>query len=586
MKKLTLLIALAFIIQATAVSQSCLPEGITFTTQLQIDNFKTNYPNCTEIEGDVQINGDDIINLNGLNVLTSFGGGLWIQDNFALTTLTGLDNLYSIGENLWVIHNYALTSLIGLENVTSSGGDLRIDYNGTLTSLTGLENLSSIGRSLSITNNDALSSLDGLNNIDVASISNLYITGNKLLANCEAESICQYLSSPYGPVNIFNNAPGCNSPSEIANACGFTITCLPYGNYYFFNQAEIDSFQSYYPDCTELEGRIEINGDEILNLAGLNNITSIGGGLGIQRNALMNLTGLENMTSIGGSLGIYYTNALTNLTGLENVTSIGGGLYISSNNSLTSLTGLEHVTSIEENMFFNNNDALMNLIGLENVTYIGGYLHIASNNALTSLTGLKNVTSIAGYLKIKYNNSLTSLTGLDNLNSIGGNVDIRGNTGLTNLTGLENVNASSICNLYIFENSSLATCEVQSVCDYLTAPSGNIFIHDNAPGCNSPEEVQDSCWVAIEEIMVLSEIAIHPNPFTTSTTITYGLQQPASVQITIYNHLGKQLEVIHQKQSAGKQQVVWNAEGLPSGVYYCVLKTREGTQTMKMIKMK
>ena len=49
----------------------CLPEGITFTTQEEIDNFQSNYPGCNEIEGDVEINGDDITNLNGLNVLTS-----------------------------------------------------------------------------------------------------------------------------------------------------------------------------------------------------------------------------------------------------------------------------------------------------------------------------------------------------------------------------------------------------------------------------------------------------------------------------------------------------------------------------------
>jgi S-formylglutathione hydrolase FrmB len=53
---------------------SCLPQGITFTNQAQIDNFQTNYPGCTEIEGDVTIAGDDITNLNGLSVLTSIGG--------------------------------------------------------------------------------------------------------------------------------------------------------------------------------------------------------------------------------------------------------------------------------------------------------------------------------------------------------------------------------------------------------------------------------------------------------------------------------------------------------------------------------
>jgi hypothetical protein len=39
MKKFTLLITLAFIIQSALTSQSCLPEGITFSTQAEIDSF-------------------------------------------------------------------------------------------------------------------------------------------------------------------------------------------------------------------------------------------------------------------------------------------------------------------------------------------------------------------------------------------------------------------------------------------------------------------------------------------------------------------------------------------------------------------
>jgi len=61
---------------AHSFSQPCLPSGITFSTQEQIDNFQTNYPNCTEIEGDVIIEGNDITNLDGLSVLTAIGGFL------------------------------------------------------------------------------------------------------------------------------------------------------------------------------------------------------------------------------------------------------------------------------------------------------------------------------------------------------------------------------------------------------------------------------------------------------------------------------------------------------------------------------
>jgi len=76
------------------------------------------------------------------------------------------------------------------------------------------------------------------------------------------------------------------------------------------------------------------------------------------------------------------------------------------------------------------------------------------------------------------------------------------------------------------------------------------------------------------------------NSFTTSTTFEYKLQHPTTVQITIYNHLGEKIEVIQQNQLSGKQQVVWNAEGLPGGVYFCVLKIESEIQTLKMIKLK
>lgn len=76
MKKLILSAILFLLFSYTLEAQSCLPEGITFSTQAHIDSFQTLYPNCTEIEGDVLIEGDDITNLDSLNVITSVGGNL------------------------------------------------------------------------------------------------------------------------------------------------------------------------------------------------------------------------------------------------------------------------------------------------------------------------------------------------------------------------------------------------------------------------------------------------------------------------------------------------------------------------------
>lgn len=100
--RLYLLLVVLFMVNSV-IAQSdqpcipCLPQGITFTTQSQIDSFPINHPNCTEIEGNLGANGNDITNLNGLSGLTSLGGNLHIISCHNLSSLTGLNNVTSIG---------------------------------------------------------------------------------------------------------------------------------------------------------------------------------------------------------------------------------------------------------------------------------------------------------------------------------------------------------------------------------------------------------------------------------------------------------------------------------------------------------
>jgi len=456
---------------------ACLPEGVTFTTQAQIDNFQANYPGCLEIAGDVTIQVSEITNLNGLSVLTSIGGNLYIYSNDALASLTGLDNLTYIGSDLHIYNNNALTNLAGLDNLVSIGGELLIFDNDDLTSLTGLEGLTSIGDYLSISANDALTNLSGLNNLDIESIGDLTIAGNHSLSSCNEQIICDYLASPNGSINIYDNATGCDSPIEVANACGITLQCLPFGNYYFLSQADIDDFQLDFPNCTALQGDVTINGNDITNLLGLDSFTSIGGDLEIYNPPLTRLTGLNNLTSIGGNLVIgssfYLNNALTSLTGLEGLTSIMGYLVIQNIANLTNLTGLDNLTSIGKGLGISFNDYLASLAGLEGLTSIGDGLYIYVNAALFSLTGLEGLTSISGELYIDYNNALTSLSGLNN------------------------IDVESIGDLTIINNHSLSTCNEQIICDYLASPNGSVNIYENATGCDSPIEVANACGITI-----------------------------------------------------------------------------------------
>ena len=89
--------------QGTVLSQvgcSCLPEGITFNTQAQVDSFRINYPGCVEIEGNVYIQSSGQLNLNGLTVLNAIGGNLTICCSDHLASLAGLENIHSVGGDL------------------------------------------------------------------------------------------------------------------------------------------------------------------------------------------------------------------------------------------------------------------------------------------------------------------------------------------------------------------------------------------------------------------------------------------------------------------------------------------------------
>lgn len=225
-------------------ADSCLPDGIEFKNQLQLLQFANEYPDCTEIEGDVVINGEQITDLNGLQKITAIGGSLTITYNLGLTSLNGLNNLSSVGGNLRIDHNILITDLTGLDTLSTIGGNLEIIENKGLTGLTGLEDLTLVGGSvfiennigltnltalsnlqnvmgvLSIRYNDVLESLAGLDSIGKENIEKVFVTNNPVLSECDVNSICDLLYEPGKTVTIEYNAAGCASNDEVKEACG------------------------------------------------------------------------------------------------------------------------------------------------------------------------------------------------------------------------------------------------------------------------------------------------------------------------------------------------------------------------------
>lgn len=343
------------------IELECLPYGNYYlVNQMQVDSFQSDFPNCGVIHGDLNINGSDINNLEGLSHiisiegslkvmntsvldlqglrnLESIGGYLFVTGNHQITNLEGFDNLAVVNKAVRVEDNNSLLNLVGFQSLTTVGYDFYIRSNSSLKSVEGLNNLETVGQEgliiasndsltslmalknlvstpgLSISDNPLLTSLKGIDNIVADSIGWVSIRENTMLSECEVKSICDLLIYQQASVSIQDNAVGCNSISEVITACDD-------GGFTFVLQSQIDEFQSSYPDLSSIEGHVRISGNDITSLEGLNSITSIGSNLTINSNPVIpSLYGLENLTTIEGQLSITKNDMLTDISGIASI---------------------------------------------------------------------------------------------------------------------------------------------------------------------------------------------------------------------------------------------------------------------------
>jgi hypothetical protein len=79
----------------------------------------------------------------------------------------------------------------------------------------------------------------------------------------------------------------------------------------------------------------------------------------------------------------------------------------------------------------------------------------------------------------------------------------------------------------------------------------------------------------------------YPNPFNPTTTISFSLPSKSFVSIKIFDLIGKDVAIIVSEElSAGDHSCQWNAEGLPSGVYFCRLYAGSFSETKKLVLLR
>lgn len=348
--------------------------------------------------------------------------------------------------------------------------------------------------------------------------------------------------------------------------------CLPEG-ISFNSQEDLDIFLTNYPDCTQIEGYVYIDGfqSNITDLSGLINITSIGGDLYISNTSeLSTLTGLDNLesvqgsmkigdndgsqmgnynlgslgalaslTHIGGDLEISHSPYLANVHGLANLSHIGGGLSINNNTSLFDITSLSGINSLSGHLAIYDNYSLEHLNGLEHLSSIGEGLIIRSNASLYTLNNLVTLSSIGGDLYISFNGLLEDLDGLSNVDAIGGQIIININNVLSNIEGITNVNVSSVSGLTITNNSMLSDCAVKSVCDYISSTGAIVNIENNLGDCESQQQIEDACEsISVQENVSIGKIKLYYN---FSERRIFILDCKTSNHIRIYSIAGQEL---------------------------------------------
>lgn len=87
---------------------------------------------------------------------------------------------------------------------------------------------------------------------------------------------------------------------------------------------------------------------------------------------------------------------------------------------------------------------------------------------------------------------------------------------------------------------------------------------------------------ALPKFFILSQN--YPNPFNPSTTIKFALPERANVKLTIYNMLGEKVtELVNGELDAGYHKFEFNANSLPSGIYFYELNAGKFREVKKMV---
>lgn len=512
---LTTFLSLLFILSIQG--QTCLPDGIVFTSQQEIDDFASNYPGCTTINGKLDIEEEvsgDIINLNGLAQIERIEGHFKIQLNEALTNLSGLQNLTYVKSSISISTNASLISISHLEKVESNQNlnviinnnpvlesleginmerlfVLDVKRNNSLNDLTGLENLRYVGFKMKVANEEALTNINALSKLDSVGYGGLEIGRNPLLTSLDGLDGLTFLD---GNLNIDYNI-GLENLDALSNVTEINGRLTISGTL----ETNMDAFEN----LVRLDGFLSLRGNSLLtNIDGLANIDPYSfGSLGninlyLVDNPLLSTCSIESICYALNQVG-FSTDIRGNAAGCNSNIEIMASCEIPNGSCFPS--GLHLSSQAEVDDFAAEFDGCNVIEGDLSIGPLAG-----DTSDIQNLLGLVQITKVNGNLIIEDLTLIETLKGLESIQSIGGSLVINNNLVLNSLDGIQNINPTSMqstnedADLVITNNSALSHCEVTSICDLLDLDGIDFEVNANSNTCNSAAEIETACILAAQ----------------------------------------------------------------------------------------
>lgn len=513
------------------IFSQCPPAGpLIFDTQAEITAFVSDYPNCTQIDGNLTLTGADITDITPLNQIQVVIGSLNINATAItngnifnnLTTVTGLLNIQN-NPNLIVVNGF---------NAFVNGMTVQINSNPSLTQVTGFTSLTTLTNSLTFLGSP------GANNLtDISGFSNVESIGYLLVRQTGLTDLSQL--SSLQAINFGLSIDQNENLTSIASLSN--CTNVVNGN----GQLPFRIFSN--PLLQSLEG---------INFSSVTNNNEI---------QIYNLPLVQNFNPLSCFQGSFpFVNVrdmplLQNVDGLSNITGIDNLNFVN----------LPLVTSLPNwNLSELNSVVLNNLPSLNSISSLVGVTSMGGNNQ-------------ANAILIVNCSQLSNLTGLNNLATINNRtIQINQNNALIDISALNNLNVNTINGLTITNNSSLSACNEPWVCDRLALNTTNVFLAGNATGCESNSIVQGACDALSINGIDTSNVSVYPVPFQNSISIQLGSHVNGLIRIV--DLTGK---VLISTPIDGQNTEISTLGHLAKGMYLLQLTSKEGdVYTQKIVK--